>query len=230
MRMVVNNNFGSDFSEFINVGRVALTDSNPLTDLLTLEVNRDTGVTKLINTSGAAVNSVESISLTSDIGAVDPAGLTAFSGNLAIGQEVTLSTGSGPWIKNNMEELRFELNFAGGVTRSANVNFVGNNDVRFGLGDLTFDGNLTVDDWTTFIAGAETDLSALSVAQAYQSGDLDGDGVNSIIDFGLFEEAFDVANGVGAFQAMLAGVPEPGTALLLSLGVLALAARRQTHG
>ena len=69
---------------------------------------------------------------------------------------------------------------------------------------------------TVFIAGSETDLSGLSIAQAYQSGDLDGDGVNSIGDFGEFKTAFDAVNGLGAFEAMLAGVPEPGTIVMMN--------------
>ena len=172
LRFVVNNNFGSTIDENFLIDRVAVTDTNPLTDLLTLEVNRISGETKLINTSGAAVNGVLSTTLSSDIDAIDPGGISSFSGDLAIGQEVVLSTGSGPWIKNPTEDLRFELNFTGGVTRSANVDFVGNDGERFEIGDLTFDGSLTVADWTIFIAGAETDLSGLSVAQAYQQGDL----------------------------------------------------------
>ena len=34
IRFVVNNNFGSDINEFLSIDRVALTDTNPLTDLL----------------------------------------------------------------------------------------------------------------------------------------------------------------------------------------------------
>lgn len=227
MRLVVNNNFGDDFSEFLSIDRIALTDGNPLTDLLTLEINRDTGLTKLINTSGATVSGVQSTSLTSDIGAIDGSAITSFSGTLTAGQEVTLSTGSGPWIKNPTEDLRFELDLGGGNLRSANVNFVGNDGERFALGDLNFDGDLTVADWTIFIAGAETDLSGLSIAEAYQSGDLDGDGANSIEDFGLFETAFDTVNGVGAFATMLASVPEPSSLLLVAMGIAFLTGRPQ---
>ena len=227
IRFVVNNNFGSTIDEEFLIDRVALTDTNPFTDLLTVEVNRDTGVTRLINTSGTTLSGVQSVSVTSDVGAFDSAGFLDFSGSLNAGQEAVLSTGAGPWVKNVTEDMRFVLNLTGGGTRSANVNFVGNNGERFALGDLTFSDGLTVDDWTVFIANAETDLAGLTVAQAYQRGDLDGDGVNSIKDFGLFQTAFDEANGPGAFQAMLASIPEPSSLLLVSLGYVFLSATRR---
>ena len=59
-------------------------------------------------------------------------------------------------------------------------------------------------------------MTGLSTAQRYQLGDLDGDGVNSFIDFGLFEAAFDAANGIGSLQLLIAGVPEPSSAALIA--------------
>ena len=265
LRMVVNNNFGTDFSEFLNLDRVALTDVNPLDDLLTLQVNRDSGVMTLINSSGAALAGLQSYSMTSATGALNSAGWKPITdnydnsagpgdgsvdaddnwsisttskgelgeaadggngGSLAINQQVVLSQPGGSWIQTPNEDVRIELNFAGGVTRSANVDFIGNGGARFGVGDLNFDGILTVADWTIFIAGAETDLSSLSVAEAYQRGDLDGDGVNSIGDFGIFKTAYDEVNGAGAFAAMLATIPEPTTSLLVALAAACLAGRR----
>ena len=227
LRMVVNNNFGSDFSEFLNINRMAVTDSNPLTDLVTLEVDRDSGELKLINTSGSTISGVTSVTATSAVGALDNSALNDFSGTLTAGQEVVLSDPGGAWIQNPFEDVQFELNLPGGETRGVNVDFVGNSGERFEVGDLTFDGDLTVADWTLFIAGAETDLSGLSVAQAYQSGDLDGDGVNSINDFGDFQMAFDAANGAGSFVAMLASVPEPTSTLLFCLGSFSLTMTRR---
>jgi hypothetical protein len=259
IRFVVNNNFGTELAEFFSIDRIALTDTNPLTDLLTLEVNRNSGLMKLINTTGTALSGLESYSITSGVGAIDTADWKPITdnydraagpgdgtvdadddwaiatatasliseaaqggngGNLGIGQEVVLSMGDGPWVRNPIEDLQMSLTFTGGVTRRANVNFVGNGGQRFVVGDLNFDGALTAADWTTFIAGAETDLTGLSAAQAYQRGDLDGDGINSISDFGAFKTAFDAVNGSGAFVAMLASVPEPGTCGLLACGLI----------
>lgn len=74
--------------------------------------------------------------------------------------------------------------------------------------DLNFDRQLDEQDWLLFIAGAETDLSGMTPIEAYASGDLDGDGVNSILDFGLFQEAYIEEHGLGGFQALFT-VPEP---------------------
>jgi len=278
IRFVANYNFGSssfdqggipvaDPGEFFSIDRVALTDTNPLSDLLTVEVDRDSGQVKLINSSGAALSGLESYSITSGLGALDSTGwkpitdnydenlvgpgdgsvdmddnwmidstttsllsesvIAGNGGDLSIGQEVILSTGGGPWIKNPNEDIDVELTFAGGVTRRPSVHFVGNGGVPFEVADLNFDGSITADDWTLFIAGAEADLSALSPAQAYQMGDLNFGGVNGVADFAIFKAAFEAANPLQSFEAMIAGVPEPGTCVLLAIGCLGLALPRR---
>lgn len=258
VRFVVNNNFGSDGDEFFAIDRFAVADSNPLTDLLTLEVDRTTGVMKLINATGGSLAGLQSYTLTSASGALDAAGWKTITdnydnaagpgdgsvdadddwavststtgvlseavvggngGNLANNQQVVLSQAGGSWIKNPTEDLAIALTFTGGVTRTANVNFVGNGGERFEVGDLNFDGSLSAADWTLFVAGGDMDLSALSPAQAYQLGDLNNDGVNDLADFGAFKTAYEAANGAAAFAALFA-VPEP-TAWVL--GVLAIA-------
>jgi len=139
-------------------------------------------------------------------------------GDLSIGQEVILSTGGGPWIKNPNEDLVVELMFAGGVTRRPSVHFVGNGGASFEVADLNFDGSITADDWTIFIAGAQAYLSGLSAAQAYQMGDLNFGGLNGVADFAIFKAAFEAANPLISFEAMIAGVPEPGSCTLLAVG------------
>jgi len=94
-------------------------------------------------------------------------------------------------------------------------------------GDLNLDEVLDELDWTVFLAGNHTDLSGLTEDQAYLMGDLDGDGDNDIDDFGLFRDAYNRVNGAGAFGAMIATVPEPGSILLLSLGFAGWVARRR---
>lgn len=268
VRLVVNNNFGFDLDENLSINRIAVADQNPLTDLVTLEIDRNSGSMKLINTTGAALSGLESVAVSSSVGALDStdwkpitdnydnsAGpgdgsvdadddwqilsattsllsesvISGDGGNLSIAQEVLLSAdpNDGPWIQNPTEDVEAVLTFAGGVTRRANVNFVGNGGERLAIGDLDFDGLITEDDWTVFIAGAEQDLSSFSEAQAYGFGDLNNDGENNIFDFGIFETAFDDANGLGSFQAMLAGVPEPSTLALLGLGAISVLGRRQ---
>ncbi|QEG34547.1 PEP-CTERM sorting domain-containing protein [Bythopirellula goksoeyrii] len=264
MRFTVNNNFGSTLDEFFSIDRIALSDANPLNDLMTLEVDRITGVMTLKNTTGLALSGLRSYSITSEAGALNAANwksvtdnydqapqngsvdidgawsktsTTAFDlsegviggngGNLSNNQMVVLSQGSGPWIKSPIEDLEITLNFDGGITRKANVNFVGNGGKRFQVGDLNFDGMLTVADWTTFNAGAETNLAGLSEVQAYQAGDLNNDGFNNIIDFSIFKDAYVAIHGLPAFEAAIAGVPEPSTALLLTVSTLLLASRRR---
>ena len=263
VRLFVNNNFGSDGSEFISVDRIAVADVNPLADLLTFEVNRTSGEMKLINTTGAALSGLESYSILSLSGALNSANWKTIAGNydfagdktvdvdnnwnvtvanvgefteavvsgnggaLAVNQQVVLSKNTGPWIKNPNEDLFMILNFAGGVTRTANVNFVGNSGKRFRVADLNFDGALTAADWTVFITNSETDLAGLSGPQRYQRGDLDGDGVNSTFDFIAFKSAYEAVNGPGAFEAMLAQVPEPASVMLVSLAAASLVVARR---
>jgi len=93
-------------------------------------------------------------------------------------------------------------------------------------GDLDFDGDLDQQDWAMFIAGAETDLSGMLPIEAYESGDLDGDGVNSVLDFVIFKTAYNSGNGAGAFERMLAGVPEPSSVTLALLGCLLCGCRK----
>jgi len=88
--------------------------------------------------------------------------------------------------------------------------------------DVNFDSQLDEQDWLQFIAGAETDLSGLTPIEAYAAGDLDGDGRNSLSDFGLFYDAFVAAHGTAGFAALLAPVPEPTTMVLLLLAVALL--------
>ncbi len=257
IRFVANNNFGTDLDENFTIDRIALTDVNPLTDLMTLEVNRDTGVMKLINTTGQVLSGLESYSLTSAVGAFDTGGWMPITDNydnasgpgdgsvdvdddwsivtstttevsesfdsgdggvLGIGQEVILSGPGGSWIKNPREDLQAQLLFAGNVVRSATVEFVGNSGNPFEVGDLNFDGSITVDDWNALVSGLEADLSALSLAEAYQAGDLNYGGITSVADFSLFKELFEEANGTGSFAVMLAtSVPEPTSLMLVSV-------------
>lgn len=108
----------------------------------------------------------------------------------------------------------------GGTILDALVGYTGNGGHAFGRSDLDFDGGLDAGDWAEFVAHAYANLSGLSKAQAYGRGDLDGDGDNDFEDFQIFKSDFNTLNGAGSFDAMLAGVPEPGTSLLLMLGVI----------
>lgn len=135
----------------------------------------------------------------------------------------------GPWIKNYKEDLVFEYSLTTGETVKGEVVFSGNGGEPFPLADLNFDKDINAQDWLLFVAGLHTDLSGLSIAEAYPKGDLTGDLLNNYDDFQAFEAAYNAANGSGSFNAMLASIPEPSSLMLLGVASLfTLCWRRQT--
>jgi len=95
-------------------------------------------------------------------------------------------------------------------------------------GDLNADGVISSLDWGIFRTNQETDLSGLSLEDAYFRGDLNKDLANDHEDFVTFKALYDSVNGVGAFTVMLAAVPEPSTSVLLfAAGLMMLTARRR---
>lgn len=94
-------------------------------------------------------------------------------------------------------------------------------EVFYEFADLNFDGVLNFSDWQDFLANAEADLSQLSPIDAYEAGDLNGDGFNNIFDFGLFKDQYIAVNGIAAFESLFVTIPEPGS---LALSLLAVAA------
>jgi len=97
------------------------------------------------------------------------------------------------------------------------------------LGDFDDDGDVDVTDYLTLVAHLHTDVSSLTPAQSYPLGDMTRDLQLNGRDFLAFAKAYDDANGVAAFAAMLAAVPEPsGSALALaSAGLAAMAGSRR---
>jgi hypothetical protein len=266
IRLAVNNNFSSGSFDYpfvppgekFAIDRIAVTDTNPITDLIALEVDRATGAMTLKNTSGAGLTGLQSYSVTSTVGAFDPTKWKKIAGNydstgdgsvdnapwavttstktqlaemfqsgdgggLTNNQQVGLSVpAGGTWLKSPFEDLHMSLNFASGVTRTVNVNFVGNNGLKWKDGDFNFDNSINGTDWLSFIGNSESNLSGLSRVEAYQRGDLNGDGFNDIADFAAFKVAYTAANGAGSFEEMLASIPEPASFVLFLFGLLAL--------
>jgi hypothetical protein len=98
-------------------------------------------------------------------------------------------------------------------------------------GDLDDNGVIDFHDWIAFRNHFNTDFSRLSRHEAYAAGDLNGDLENNELDFALFKSAYEAAHGAGSFAQMLQGVPEPATAALLAVALLACsfaAGRRRT--
>jgi hypothetical protein len=99
---------------------------------------------------------------------------------------------------------------------------------RMLMGDFNSSGTLTADDWMILHANQDANLSGKTLQEAYFLGDLNLDLKNDHADFQAFKLYFDAANGAGAFVAMLAGVPEPSSLLmLLWVGLLAPPGRRR---
>src|SRR5262249_2060669 len=107
------------------------------------------------------------------------------------------------------------VSLADGTVLTANVAYTGN---AFAVGDLNVDGNVNGLDWTAFKNAQGTNFTGLTTVEAYLAGDLDNDKDRDLSDFVLFRTAYDVANGAGAFDTLLASVPEPTTLLLLIMG------------
>jgi hypothetical protein len=140
------------------------------------------------------------------------------------GRSITIGN-AGAWLRTNREELVFEY-VSGGVVVPGIVTYSGG--AAAATGDLNFDGAITAADWTIVRSNQKSNLSALSLAEAYRVGDLTGDRQNDHADFTAFKGIFDAANGVGSFAAMLAAVPEPSSCVVaLAAGVMLLPARRR---
>ena len=142
------------------------------------------------------------------------------AGALGSGEQFVMSPAGG-WIRSPVEDLSLALLLDDGSVLNATVNYTGNGGQAFSRSDLDFNGLINAADWSEFLAGAYTDLSGLSRAQSYGRGDLDGDGDNDHSDFLLFKSDFNAANGSGELEAILAGVPEPGSAVLMVGSVVA---------
>ena len=144
-------------------------------------------------------------------------------GLISVGTEISLGTGA--WIQSPVEDLAFLYTDAAGLERALSVRYVGG---RAGLGDLDFDGSVSAADWLLFINGAHADMSAMGLAQAANAGDLDGDLDNDLDDYLLFRAAFELDNPEpGAFEAMVASIPEPSSLALLAIGGLLVSRRRR---
>jgi hypothetical protein len=138
---------------------------------------------------------------------------------LAAAQTINFGTA---WFKYPVEDILGEILLADGTTQAVTVSYVGGAPYVFG--DLNFSGGatpLTFADWVAFKTGQGFNFAtAFSPAESYSHGDLDGDLDFDIDDFKIFKTTYDLANGAGAFDAMLASVPEPATAVLLAMTVL----------
>jgi len=82
--------------------------------------------------------------------------------------------------------------------------------------DLNLDGLTDILDWQVFLANASVELTGLTQRETLLRGDLDIDGDNDYDDFKLFKSTFNLINGAGAFDQMLAQVPEPQALVMIA--------------
>ncbi len=224
---------------------------NPI-EVLTVEIDRDLGAVTLSNNDIGAAQAIKGYSITSAAGALIELNYTPLAdgdanwlqstapgatddlsevhlttGTIADGASIMLDDGTnGAWLQYwNEDDIKFEYLDGNGDTIVGEVIFSGSAQTApFAFGDLNFDGSLDLADWNVYIAGLGTDLTGMTIAEAYSSGDMTGDIVNDYADFLSFKAAFETANGVGSFEGMLASVPEPSSlllGLLLAVGLVA---------
>ncbi len=226
---------------------------NPI-EVLTVEINRDNGAVTMSNNDIGAAQAIKGYSITSAAGALIETNFTPLAdndanwtqltapgatgdlseghlttGSIADGTTIALDDGTnGAWLQYwNEDDVKFEYTDGNGDNVVGEVIFSGSTQtVSFAFGDLNFDGNLDLLDWNVYSAGLGVDLTGMSIAEAYHSGDMTGDIVNDHADFVAFKAAFDAANGPGAFSGMLASVPEPSSLLLGMLVMVGLVASR----
>jgi hypothetical protein len=96
--------------------------------------------------------------------------------------------------------------------------------------DFNQDSAITAADWAIFRSNQHANLSALTFQQAFFQGDLNSDKKNDYTDFNIFKQLYDVANGTGAFAAMVASVPEPTGLAMAGIATTLLATWRRRFG
>ncbi len=133
------------------------------------------------------------------------------------------------WVRGPLEQedIDVQLLLEDGTVLDPIVAYTGNGDESFALGDLDFVNGVDAADWAIYKAGFGADLSGLSLVEGYQMGDLNYDGVNDGIDFRLFKSAYEALQGIGSFDELIVGVPEPTSMALLGIfGLVGLTSRR----
>jgi hypothetical protein len=223
------------------------TGDAPASDaVLRAVIDRDTGEVSILNQTDDPV-SLRGYSLRSGAGVFDEQGATFLSDSnsnwlratqfgdavndlsevylldgfaLAAGSAIDFGAGAWQQFFRDVGDISFNYLTAGSDDPIQGiVQFIGNEDTSFDFLDLNYSGEVEIGDWEAFKAGFGENLTGLNEVQRHNLGDLDNDGLHTAGDFAEFLRLYDQSNGQGAFAAMLAGVPEPGSALLSFMAI-----------
>ncbi|MCI0335495.1 MAG: hypothetical protein L0228_19995 [Planctomycetes bacterium] len=136
---------------------------------------------------------------------------------LAASQSVNL--GAAPWIASHVEDLSFQYVLTNGTQVQGDIQYSGNGGSPFKRGDLDFDGTpFEISDFQVMLPNLISNHPTLSLAEAYQLGDLNADKSVDQKDFRLFKVDYIAGGGsVAALENALLGVPEPAS---LAIGIL----------
>ena len=200
-------------------GAISSSDLTPITDRLDAPPGGD-----------GSINPTNDWQITSTPGdhALFSEASTGGAASLSTAESFELSPAGG-WLKSIYEDLDLQVTLDDGSVVAGIVDYTGNGGSPWARSDLNFNGQLDPGDWTIFRTHHLQDMSGLSLAQSYQLGDLNGDGVNDFTDFRMFQADYTAENGAAAFAALLK-VPEPSTLALLVLGCTAVFVRRTSRG
>ncbi|TWT92904.1 hypothetical protein Pla108_40440 [Botrimarina colliarenosi] len=135
------------------------------------------------------------------------------------------------WAKSPYEDLvvtatTLDANF-NEISINVPVRYTGNGGTSFSRSDFNLDGVLDPSDYDTLLTNHLVTLSGTTAFETFSQGDIDGDGDNDFGDFRLFKADYIAANGLPAFLALTAAVPEPSSAALICLTAAAAAVTRR---
>jgi hypothetical protein len=216
------------------VGHITLSSATPLPNVLGYSLTSNAGAFKPAGWTTITDNYDEPPPGNGSVDPDDDWSVTSPPGSTTALSEMTFSTSPGnggtigaspvdlglSWESTPIEDVRGTLILNNNGTQlpvSIAINYIG---PAIANGDLNGDHEIDVADWNAFKAGQGRVNNTMTQVQAYRLGDMDRDLDRDLFDFGLFKTAFDAENGAGAFDAMVAGIPEPGSLALVAVGSL----------
>jgi hypothetical protein len=144
----------------------------------------------------------------------------------------TLAAGGGSlglgnvWARTHVEDVRIYLTLANDTLAVISPQFTGTPLLQ---GDFNASGGpIDLADFQTLLTNLHTNVTALTNVERYRRGDMNANGQINFADWAAFRAAFNAANGAGAFETMLAQIPEPSSlALLIVVGAAAAGRARR---